>query len=127
MHEFWQELKSLVIITRNDKDPGALLLPDEKYFLYQNLRLQLESARIAVLRRDSGSFRASLQNVIAWLEKYFNGADAGVSHIMDSLRDRLDLDLDPDLPDISASLDTIREFIKQRSATLPTDDGEPVS
>ena len=127
MIEIWQELKSLVVITRTGSASGALLLPDEKYFLYQNLRLQLESARTAALRRDTASFHASVEIVIGWIEEYFNGSDAGVGNILEALHKMLDQELDPKLPDVSSSLETLRAFIKDRSGSVPSDEGEPVS
>ena len=47
----WQELKSLLVISRTDKNNAALLAPQERYFLYQNLRLQLEAARLAAIEQ----------------------------------------------------------------------------
>ena len=47
----------MVIIARTDKNTAALLVPRERYFLYQNLRLQLELSRMALLIRDEDQYR----------------------------------------------------------------------
>ena len=111
--EVWHELKSLVVITRSDKGGAALLMPDEKYFLFQNLRLQLESARLSVFRHDTDTFHASVDIVIQWLRKYFDVSDAAVSNIIESLTRMKQVNLNPKLPDISSSLETLHAYMKK--------------
>jgi len=111
----WQEVKSLVVITRSDKSGQALLMPEEKYFLYQNLRLQLESARASVFRRDTANFHASLELIIDWLQEYFDTDSSAVNNVVQSLGEMGRLDLSPDLPDISSSLESLRAWIKERA------------
>lgn len=121
----WQELKSLVVITRTDKGGAALLLPEEKYFLYQNLRLQLESAREAVFRRDTENFHASIDIVLQWLRKYFDVSNTAVRNIMDSLEKMRKVNLDRDLPDISSSLESLHAYIKEQAdRSIPGAQGE---
>ncbi len=57
----WQELKGLVIISRRGEETLATLMPEQHYFLYQNLRLQLESARYAVYDEIRITFRYQLK------------------------------------------------------------------
>lgn len=121
--EIWQEIKGLVVITRTEQAGAALLLPEEKYFLYQNLRLQLESARAAVFRRDTDNFHASIDIALKWLQKYFDTNNAGVSNIMQSLRGMKKLNLEQKLPDISSSLETLHAYMKEHSEN-PTSDGQ---
>ncbi|MEX2523786.1 MAG: uroporphyrinogen-III C-methyltransferase [Gammaproteobacteria bacterium] len=123
----WQEVKSLVVITRSDEAGQALLMPEERYFLYQNLRLQLESARANVLRRDTDNFRASLDLVITWLEEYFDTTSSAVDNVIQSLREMKRLQLERDLPDISSSLETLNAWIKDRARSSRTETGEPTS
>lgn len=111
----WHELKSLVVITRTDKGGAALLLPEEKYFLYQNLRLQLESAREAVFRRDTENFHASIDIVLRWLRQYFDMSSTAVGNIIDSLEKMRKVNLDQELPDISSSLESLHAYIKEKS------------
>ena len=82
---------------------------------YQNLRLKLDIARLAVLHRDTGNLRASVIDIKAWLLKYFNVADAGVSNILESLTQMAEIQLNPELPDISSSIESLRAVIRERS------------
>ena len=120
----WREIKSLVVITRSDDAGRALLMPEERYFLYQNLRLQLESARMAVFRRDTQNFRSSLDLVINWLEEYFRTDSNAVGNVVQSLEEMRKLKLERDLPDISSSLETLRAWIKERARSATSGNGE---
>jgi uroporphyrin-3 C-methyltransferase len=116
----WYEFKSMFVITRTGETASATLLPDEKYFLYQNLRIQLETARFAVLRRDSGNLLQSLELIESWLNQYFDTQDNGVMNILQWIERTRNTELDPDLPDISSSLRALREYIDRSSrASMP--------
>jgi uroporphyrin-3 C-methyltransferase len=119
----WQELKDLVLISRRGEETLATLMPEQQYFLYQNLRLQLESARYAVLRRDTENLRVSIEIISNWLNSYFDSSDSSVANILDSLSQMEMLELNPALPDISESLVTLRASMKAQTQ-LPSVDQE---
>lgn len=110
----WEELKSLVVIRKSGEIRQALLMPDEEYFLMQNLRLELENARLAVLRHDSANLHASITLLLDWLERYYDTTDAAVANIMDTLSRMATLELRPEVPDISSSLETLRAYMRQQ-------------
>jgi len=109
----WQEIKSLVVIKRSGEVKQALLLPGEEYFLYQNLRLELESARQSVLRSDSQNLRSSIDLVLTWMRRYFDTSNSAVINVMETLDKMRSIELKPDLPDISSSLETLRAYIRE--------------
>ena len=108
----WQEIKSLVVVKRTGEMKHALLLPREEYFLYQNLRLELESARLAVLRADSGNLRASIGLSQSWLRQYFDTKDSAVINVMETLEQMQAIELKPALPDISSSVESLRAYLR---------------
>lgn len=113
----WEELKSLVVITRDNDVAAARLLPDEVYFLRANLKLELANARFAVFNRDTGNLHASIKHMQNWLHAYFDMADANVSNIYDTLTAMKKTELEfPEL-DISSSLESVRALsrIKEES------------
>ncbi len=112
----WNELKNLVVITKEDEAGVLTLLPDQRYYLYQNLRLQLEAARLAILEHDTDNLRTSIEQILEWIEKYFDVEDAAIYNIITSLNQMSRVDLQPALPDISSSLETLRAFIRDRTA-----------
>lgn len=110
----WREIRGLIVIQREDAPPPALLSPDERYFLYQNLRVELASAREAVLRRDTRNLRTSLELIDDWLERYFDTDVSAVANMRESLDQMRRVELDPVLPDISGSLESVRAYIRRR-------------
>ena len=113
----WKELKSLVVITRDQNINKARLLPDEIYFLRANLKLELANARFAVFNRDTENLHASIGHIQKWLNDYFDLSDATVLNIYDSLSRMKNLELAfPDL-DISSSLESVRALIRYQDET----------
>ncbi|MEE9160991.1 MAG: uroporphyrinogen-III C-methyltransferase [Gammaproteobacteria bacterium] len=118
----WQEIKSLVVIKRSGEVKQALLLPGEEYFLYQNLRLELESARQSVLRSDSQNLRSSIDLALTWMRRYFDTSDSAVINIMETLDKMRSIELKPELPDISSSLENLRAYIRENDSESSVED-----
>ena len=72
----WQmmgaQLKDLIRIrdVRADESIKPLLAPDEFRYLELNLRLSIEQAQLATLKRQQDVFEQSLNNVSAWLHAH---------------------------------------------------------
>ncbi|MBU1190908.1 MAG: uroporphyrinogen-III C-methyltransferase [Gammaproteobacteria bacterium] len=105
----WQELRSLVVVRRNDAPVGPMLAPEQQFFLYENLRLQLNSARLAALQGESESYRASLRTAQRWLGEHFDNEAPQIAAARAELERLACIDLRPALPDISASLRLLRQ------------------
>lgn len=116
----WSSLKSLVVIRYDDKTTQPLIAPEQSYFLYQNLRLQLEAARLALLRRDTPIFRATLNTAHKWINTYFDTGAAHTRHMLDSLARLSETDINPPLPEISASLKALIELMEDKATAVPT-------
>ncbi len=112
----WEELKSLVVIKHKDEEGAAFLLPEEEYYLYQNLRLQLENARLSVLNLDSENLKASIDIITNWLKDHFNTNETAVTNVLETLAQMKTVDLKPELPDINSSLETLHVFMKTHDA-----------
>lgn len=105
---------------RGDGPPARPLLPPEQAeYLQLNLRLALNHAQLAALRRDQAAFAASLAAASKWLADHVNlRTDAGraLAAALDALQEE---DLAATLPDISGSLTRLRALRSQ-----PREDGE---
>lgn len=113
----WDELKRLVVVRRNDAPVGPMLAPEQQFFLYENLRLQLSMARLAALTGDTASYRASLTTAAGWLNEHFS-VDAPRNRAARAELERLAaLELRPTLPDVSASLRLLRERMRLADLT----------
>jgi uroporphyrin-3 C-methyltransferase len=124
----WEEISDLVVVSRDEgSGVAATLLPEERYFLVHNLRLQVEVMRLAVLRRDTATLRSSAQLAADWLETYFDTDDAGVSSALEAIVRMQELELQPELPDIDSSLETLRAAMRNRAAEDAPVEPEPAS
>jgi uroporphyrin-3 C-methyltransferase len=109
----WDALRSLVVVRRNDAPIGPLLAPEQQFFLYENLRLQLATARLAALRGETDIYRSSLKTAAAWLDTHFEAEAAPVAAARGELERLAALDIRPALPDVSVSLRLLREQMQQ--------------
>ena len=75
--------------------------------MYQNLRLKLETARLALLERREGSYHDSLTSAEKWLKQYFIGEerDAALATLTALNSETITVTM----PDISASLVWLKE------------------
>lgn len=109
----WDALRSLVVVRRNDAPIGPLLAPEQQFFLYENLRLQLATARLAALRGETDIYRSSLKTAASWLDTHFDAQAAQVAAARGELERLAALDIRPALPDVSVSLRLLREQMQQ--------------
>lgn len=110
----WNSVKGavsgLIKVTPPDQAAMPLIAPDSVYFLRTNLSLQLQIARLALLRGETAVFEQSLDDATAWLELYFDTESAQVAaaqQTIDEIRDGL---FSVASPDISKSLRLLRQF-----------------
>lgn len=108
--EIWHEVRQLVRIERIDRPDPGLLAPREAYFLRENLRLRLLSARLALLARDGRSFQNDLKQAEAWLGQYFDTRAAAVIDAQTSLKALLRLDVMREPAELNETLSALRNF-----------------
>jgi len=101
-------VKDIFTVHHRQTSIEPLLEPQQEYFLRQNLQLRLAAARAALLERDNAAFQSSAQLAGRWLEAYFNTQDNGVKAAIDALAKMQQQQINPPLPDISASLTLLR-------------------
>ena len=110
----WASVKGavsgLVRVTPPDEAAAPLMTPDAVYFLRTNLTLQLQAARLALLRGEQAAFEQSLDDAAGWLDLYFDAESAqvrGAKATLAEIRSGL-FAVAP--PDISESLRLLRQF-----------------
>jgi len=108
----WLGFKSLVIVRRHDAPVTAMMPPEQRYFIYQNLRMQLEAARFAILRSDAELYNSSLTTVQEWLNEFVVKDDPAAQAMAEELEGLVKVNIRPELPDISGSLRLLREKMK---------------
>jgi uroporphyrin-III C-methyltransferase len=68
----WDEVRSLVRVTRIEQPEAMLLAPEQMFFVRENLKLRLLNARLALLSRQFDTAQADLQSARTTLERYFD-------------------------------------------------------
>ena len=101
------EFRQLVQFRRIDTPTKPLLAPEEAVYLELNLRLMLEQAQLAALKRDQVVFDTSLGSALEWVRNYLALDDPDVQDTLEALADLCQVQLDVPLPDLSASLNAL--------------------
>lgn len=68
----WQEIKSLVRVTRIEQPEAMLVAPEQAFFLRENLKLRLLNARLALLSRQFDAAQSDLRDAQSALDRYFD-------------------------------------------------------
>jgi uroporphyrin-3 C-methyltransferase len=106
----WEELKSLVRVQRLDASDPALLAPESRFFLRENLKLRLLHARLALLRRDESAFRTDVRAAQTWLGRWFDPKQKQVATAVQTLAALNAAAVNVELPTIADSLSAARSF-----------------
>jgi len=121
LNRAWSSMKSamssLVRVTPPDQAKMALVSPDAESFLRNNLALQLQSARLALLRGEQAVFEQSLDDTGALLAQYFDGNSAQVLSAQETLVEIRGSVVAGSAPDISGSLLLLRQFRALRESS----------
>ena len=106
--EVWTDLRQLVRVQRIEGADVPLLAPTQAFFLRENLKLRLLTARMALLTRDQATFRDDLKAAREWLAHYFDARDQAVVVAAAALASLQTSDVSIELPDLSATLGALR-------------------
>lgn len=106
--DMWNELKQLVRIRELDSGDSALLSPQQSFFLRENFKLRLLSARNALLMRDEVHYKNDLNLARAMLVKYFDPKAKVNINTIATLKQLSESPVSIATPDITASLAAIR-------------------
>lgn len=103
-------MSKAVSVRRVDETVQPLIAPEAQYFLRANLALQLQAARLAMLRGEEQLFQQSLDDAAAWLREYYNTGSAPVQSALQTIADIRDSAFTVAAPDISESLRLLRQY-----------------
>lgn len=110
LNAIWLEVKQLVRIENTGLTQIVLLPPKQEFFLRENLKMRLVSARLALLSRDEDSFRQELKTAQLWTKRYFDVKSPEGSHMLSELDILATASIDIELPDIGSSLQAVRSY-----------------
>jgi len=108
--ELLGELKQLVRIQNMEGSEPALLSPPQAFFLRENLKLRLLSARLALLARDEAAYRSDVKVAASWLERYFDTRSRAAGATAVTLKQLGSGSIGVSLPTIGESLAAVRAY-----------------
>ena len=109
------DLGDLVRVRRVDETRPPKLDTAARFLAYENLRLQLVGAQLALLRRDAGVFQENLKQARIWLGDYFE-TGTSVQHFDTQVAELQQSKVALNFPDISGSLALLRAEIQRRDS-----------
>jgi len=108
----WLSLKEavagMISIQRSDVPSARSLTGEEQLLVRRQLALELEMARLGLLRSQAEVFAVGLNAARTLLTRDFDESDPTIESAVALIDDMLRLDIDPARPDISGSLNMLR-------------------
>lgn len=125
LRELWSDLKSLVRVEVDGTPAPPLVSPTQKYYLRENLRLRLLSARLSLIARNEAAFRADVKAADAWIRQYFDVRAKPVAVTLASLATMTSVAMAADVPELLRSLDAARALRVAQEARADAPRGRP--
>ncbi|WP_297354868.1 fused uroporphyrinogen-III synthase HemD/membrane protein HemX [Paraburkholderia sp.] len=105
-----QQLTSLVQVRRIDNADAMLVTPDQGYFLRENLKLRLLSARLALLSRNQTTLKSDLHAADAALARYFDNASKRTQTVRGLVKEVDDGSAAVEVPNLNTSLQAVNQY-----------------
>ena len=129
---WWEKVKSafsnLVTVRRSTDQENERISLQDKDFIRQRVWLQLEIAHLSLMRRDQQAFRSSLERVQESMSEWFDPADARFQSANQDIGELLAVEVQVEVPDITAPWSTLRLLRGSQSGPAPAPpaaDGTP--
>ncbi|MGO8755259.1 MAG: uroporphyrinogen-III C-methyltransferase [Gallionellaceae bacterium] len=119
LREIWEDARHLLFLENTHQAELPLITPTQSFFLRENLKLRLLSARLALLERDEASFNHDLQAAQSWISLYFDPTSSDRASAIATLQKLRKSYITIELPDISDSLDAVRNYRLMHEKSSP--------
>lgn len=124
LRQSWQELKSLIRITRIEENNIPLALSREAQSqILRTLQLLSEQAQWAVLHGDPKIYSHSLQSLQSGIQQYF-ADDAVRQHLLEEIKQLEQQQVEITIPDISGSLNALSQAMLQMPQKTSASSGQ---
>lgn len=111
----------MVSVRRSDEEVRPLLSPEARYFLRANLALQMQTARLALLRGEAAVFDRTLADAERWLREYYDSDADAVQSTLAAIAAIRESYVSVEPPDITRSLRLLRQYRARNEAERPAD------
>src|SRR5690606_15112986 len=108
-------IADLIRVREVDDAAGGVVTKEEALLRREHLRLLLFSARAALARNDDVAYRHALASARTWLGESFDVGQPSASAALKEIHALEPIEIDPPLPDISASSAALRRLMPRTS------------
>lgn len=116
--EGWQKVKStlaqVVVVRRLDEPVKPLMSPEQSAYARLNLQLMLEEAEMAVLRGHQELYSRALTKASRAIDDWYDSSNSRIIALSRTLEELSEKNVDPELPDISRSLELLKARLAGR-------------
>ncbi|MDR3478117.1 MAG: uroporphyrinogen-III C-methyltransferase [Gammaproteobacteria bacterium] len=120
LKESWKTLQQIVVVRYHQSGQHPFIAPEQQQFLYQNIHAMFEQAMSAITQKQPMIYQESLHTADSWIKQYFIQDSPLTMALLKSLNQLQTVAIKPELPNISATLQTFRDY-------LAADDSHPDS
>ena len=106
----WEDMKKLVIIRDHQGPIKPLLSPEQHFFLSQNLKLQLEQARLALLTGENEVYHERLDTAQGWISNWFDPENNRTIHMLEQLKQLDAVNVQPSLPELTRTYQAFQTY-----------------
>lgn len=110
----------LLRVRRVGESDASTLPPAARYFVVQNLRLRLHSARLSLLLGDDAGLQTDLRLAATWLDEHFDTASTDVASARQLLDQLLQWQSSPGVAGVRASLDAVARLRESLQSNAPS-------
>lgn len=109
-YPIWEDIKNLVTVERIDKPEPPLLSADHAFYLRENLKLRLLTARVALLQHDEASYKTDLATITSWINQYYDAKHPNAIQAFRLLKKLSGNNIDIELPQLSESISAVNRY-----------------
>jgi uroporphyrin-3 C-methyltransferase len=125
-YEIWQDIKDIIRLERIDRPEPPLLAPEQNYFLRENIKLRLLSARIALLQHDEQTYKTDLRAAEKWLLEHFDMRESASKLMLSTMRQLSADNIVIEVPDVNETLTLVSKYKLTLERSKPSDKALPV-
>jgi len=116
----WERIKSLVTVRQHNRDIMQSETPVEKNQIDNQLRYRIETSRLALLDKNTAVFNYEIKSARELISLYYDLHDNRVASLLNELKPLSNINIIPELPDITESWVMLQRVIAINDAQNKT-------
>ncbi len=106
----WDDIKNLITVERIDRPEPPLLAADHAFYLRENLKLRLLTARVALLQHDESTYKSDLNTINRLLLQYFDTKHPDAIKAFNILKKLSSNNINIELPQLTDSMAAVSSY-----------------